>query len=65
MKSINKTGTSSLINQLDDVHMSQPAREIAKAYVRMTEGALDTVWLAAAKIRATIMLGRTSKRVLN
>jgi len=61
MKSINKTGASSLVNRLDDVHMSQPAREIAKAYVRMTEGALDTVWLAAAKIRAAI----TSKQVMN
>jgi hypothetical protein len=54
MKSINKTGASSLVNRLDDVQMSQPAREMAKAYVGMTEGALDVVWLAAAKIRAAV-----------
>ncbi len=65
MKSINKTGAASLINRLDDVHMSQPAREMAKAYVRMTEGALDTIWLAATKIRFVMTLGRASKRVLN
>lgn len=67
MTSIRKASEpmSSMLARLDDAHMNEHEREIAKAYLRKTEAVLDLVWLASATIRAAIArgLGMRSKPV--
>ena len=63
MKSMNnkpKSG-SSMVSWLDSVQMSEHDREIAKAYLRKTETALNLIWLAGARIRAALPRGRIDR----
>jgi len=51
--------TPSMVDWLDDVRMSAPEREIAKAYVRKSEALLDAIWSGAARVQAAF--GRRPK----
>lgn len=68
MKSAKKASESmsSMLARLDDTYMNEHEREMAKAYMRKTEAALELVWLAGTSIRAAIArgLGMRSKPVL-
>lgn len=57
MKTVNRAPEpmSSIFSRLDGVRMSEPDRDIAKAYLRKTEAVLDLIWLAGARIRAAIV----------
>jgi len=59
MKSLNneRQSGSSMVGWLDSVQMSEHDREIAKAYLRKTETALNLIWLAVARIRAALARG--------
>jgi len=56
MKSINKAPrtTSSMLEWLDSVRMTESNREIAKNQVRMSEAVIDAAWRAARYVRAVI-----------
>ncbi len=62
MKSIHTTPrkTSSMLEWLDSVHMTESNREIAKNQVRMSEAVIDAAWRAAGYVRA--LLARRSAR---
>ncbi len=62
MESINKASrtTSSMLEWLDSVRMTEPNREIAKNQVRMSEAVIDAAWRAAEYVRAAIA-GRSAK----
>ena len=68
MKSVKKAPEpmSSVLARLDDMCMDEHEREMAKAYMRKTEAALELVWLAGTSIRAVVArgLGMRSKPVL-
>jgi hypothetical protein len=59
MKSLTKEpqSGSSMVGWLDSVQMSEHDREIAKAYLRKTETALNLIWLVGARIRAALARG--------
>ncbi len=63
MKSIDKASrtTSSMVEWLDSVRMTEPNREIAKNQVRMSEAVIDAAWRAARYVRAAIA-GRSAKQ---
>ena len=50
MNSINKAAKpmSSTLNRLDESHMSEQDREIAKAYMCKITAILDLIWFAGA-----------------
>jgi len=57
---------SSMLNRVDDMCLSEHDREVAKAYMRKTEAALDLIWFVGAKTRAAVAaaFGMGSKPVL-
>lgn len=63
MKSMNNEAqsSSSIVGWLDRVQMSEHDREIAKAYLRKTEALIDLIWLAGARIRATLARGAADR----
>lgn len=56
MKSTNKDPrtTSSMLEWLDSVRMTDANREIAKNHVRMSEAVIDAAWRAGRYVRAAI-----------
>ena len=54
MKSVNGPVVASIADLLDGVRMSEQDRDIAKAYVHMTEAALDLIWVVGAGVRAAV-----------
>ncbi len=56
MKSINQASrtTSSMLEWLDSVRMTDANREIAKNQVRMSEAVIDAAWRAGRYVRAAI-----------
>ena len=63
MKSINKgpRTTSSMLEWLDSVRMTEPNRQIAKNQVRMAEAVIDAAWRAAGYVRAVIARAASAK----